>query len=442
MFIQDQGNLMGERFSGGIGNHTATAYLHAPYVRLESVSFEIPAPIKEDEGQQPQFVMPQWQDSNLDGDVSDANDRRLPVAQIAGSALQVREVRFKAELGGLTPQNIEISGFGDDGVAFLDAAVYGDDALFTQGATTSEINLPNSIDVDDEFTMEWEVSFTGPGNQTLTFTSPEIDIQLYRYRTATPGAHCHTVWDIACRGSQPLDLATATEQDIIDRVWAHFTDRDVRRVSDDAQMKYYGSWLCQAITTSELIRDADGQCTSWANLMHDALKIHGISRDIVQIVGNEAVQVTEFMVKAWTLGQPSGESPNARFPYINTPDDPLFNANLFMWLYHEVQDQIGIAGQGNANPLSLFGSHILVEGAGESLYDPSYGVLHNSLAALELGANASMAGFALTTSLDEGDIGIDLNGDGSADDVGVPVYLIGTNPGGATAQPNLIRVGP
>lgn len=52
-----------------------------------------------------------------------------------------------------------------------------------------------------------------------------------------------------------------------------------------------------------------------------------------------------------------------------------------------LKDEQGVAGQGNANPHSLFANHVVAQltvGGVTMLYDPSYGIIYSGVAALDL----------------------------------------------------------
>ena len=64
------------------------------------------------------------------------------------------------------------------------------------------------------------------------------------------------------------------------------------------------------------------------------------------------------------------------------------NAKEYAWLYANVTDLAGVAGQGNKNPASLFENHALALVNGR-YYDPSYGKDYSSPQNLE----SAMAGY-------------------------------------------------
>lgn len=94
-----------------------------------------------------------------------------------------------------------------------------------------------------------------------------------------------------------------------------------------------------------------------------------------------------------------------------------------------MSDASGIEGQGTTNPASLFGNHqVMISG---QFYDPSYGVLHATLA--DIDATAVDGYFILSIeNLDEVTYGLDLNSDGDESDLAVPTacYLFRKNPAG------------
>lgn len=90
----------------------------------------------------------------------------------------------------------------------------------------------------------------------------------------------------------------------------------------------------------------------------------------------------------------------------------------------------GIYGPGTFNPASLFGNHQVVK-IGTQYYDPTYGVVYNSLTDID---NLAIDGYykRLAVLLNEDEVGIDLNSDGDMIDQQVPtdVYMLQKNPVG------------
>ena len=220
----------------------------------------------------------------------------------------------------------------------------------------------------------------------------------------------------------------------MDAIWGEFTDRDVRRV-DGVQLTYYASYTCGNITTADLLKYGDGQCGAWAKFFIDMLKVQGIgiTNEYVIFMPNPPSGIPQdyvgFVVKNWTFVG-AGTSGHSTHPYLNIPDSLLVGATSYNWKFAEVTDAAGIPGQGNANPASLFNNHqVMING---EYYDPSYGLKHASLQAID---DDAIDGFYIGPVLhpvDEPAVNLDLNGDGDKTDLQVdtPVYLLQKNPAG------------
>src|SRR5262249_20914352 len=69
---------------------------------------------------------------------------------------------------------------------------------------------------------------------------------------------------------------------------------------------------------------------------------------------------------------------------LHTYDYDWMNVGRF----RDVQDQAGIPGQGNPDPLSIFSNHVVAQltvGGVKKLYDPSYGIIWADVKALDNG---------------------------------------------------------
>ena len=69
----------------------------------------------------------------------------------------------------------------------------------------------------------------------------------------------HTLVHLGCKNADGENTAA----NCTSKIWAEFTDRDVRRV-DGVQLTYYASYTCCNVTTASLLANGDGQCGAWA----------------------------------------------------------------------------------------------------------------------------------------------------------------------------------
>jgi len=191
--------------------------------------------------------------------------------------------------------------------------------------------------------------------------------------------HFHTLFDISCRygkGYSDLEMASG--------VWGHFASRQVKR-ADGQPLKYYGQWSGGnlAAKTSELIMLKDGECTAWARIFLDVLKVHGFKEDD-NIVTVKAVGSSGFFIKEWQKIPVQGSFPNTEYPYKNVRGTPPYNSNnTYNWEYAEVTLKKSSESQNNNNPRSDFDRHRFAKIKGV-LYDASYGVSYGSPSTIQI----------------------------------------------------------
>jgi hypothetical protein len=239
-----------------------------------------------------------------------------------------------------------------------------------------------------------------------------------------------TLFDIGSRNADGETVAA----DATEKIWGEFTDRIVRKVDtssglpNGAQLSYYEDYECSNISSAALLEFEDGQCGSWARLFLDILKAQSIDQPgdfvVFRQINSYGVPDADlgFLVKNWNFSA-TGNSGNAQFEFLGIPDSPFITATSYNWLYSEVSDQAGTPGQKTANPASLFNNH-QVALIGGNYYDPSYGVKYTSLNQIDTNA---ISGYFLvddTLAVDESVVGVDLNSDGDATDIGVIVFSI------------------
>jgi hypothetical protein len=272
-----------------------------------------------------------------------------------------------------------------------------------------------------------------------------------------------------------------SETDVIDGIWAQFSDRQVKTVKvtvpetdpvtpeDEKSAGDMALWYCNKTYSTEIstttlvltpqfaegVSFGEGMCNAWVDLMLDVLAAQGIDQqnDIVILKRNGPGR---FLVKNWQFDGSGGHSDEAIASIYSSQnrDDlvaeyPLFNivsgaktfevgGTEYLWAYKDVESMAGIDGQGpNDNPLSLFLQHVVVEltvGGTTTWYDPSYGKKYtgSTKEARELDfEDTAVAGYcvAALASVREAAIQTDLDGDPDTDSI-VPsqnAYLIKEN---------------
>ena len=192
---------------------------------------------------------------------------------------------------------------------------------------------------------------------------------------------------------------------IVDAIYAEFTDRDVRRVSDGKQMTYWKDHESGA-TTSDLLRTetANGNCQSWSGLFRDTICLQGIPAKRIRILPKRTVELEaglmsreSVLVKNWLFG--SSASTITRV-CSTEPDN-----NISKIEYTHVIDlrkdlpENGTAvpgnilpGQGNLNTPSNFNGHWITSAA-DCYYDPSYGTEKVPITSPQEYENNAFSGF-------------------------------------------------
>jgi len=315
----------------------------------------------------------------------------------------------------IPPVNLYIRGFGPEGIDFPAqiATAVGD--VFTYPTTPADQPFEdNKVRYFEDFTINWEFSLdattfypagTSISAVYLTLQPPKAEGGFSGYK------YYLTVFDIACKASN----GATTDDAMIDLIWAEFTDHSVLR-ADGVPMGYYKELFSPNVTLGSLIKYADGECYTWAQLFLATLKINGFSQpnNYMNITADYSStscgSISRFLVKDWTFGTPSFDCTD--MPYVNVYAVDYYDADsAYFYDYAEVEDQIGVMGQTALNPASSFSNHQIAI-VNDKYYDASYGVLYETFDEIKYGA---ISGWSRTETSDEVGIGIDVNGDGDLD---------------------------
>jgi len=261
----------------------------------------------------------------------------------------------------------------------------------------------NEVDYMAAMGISWEFSIDG---ETTWHTAGTSENQTYVTLGNPLTTAYHTLLHIGCTNADGTSDAAACTA----AIWGEFTDCVVKRV-DGVQLTYYNDYRTVNTTTASLLANGDGQCGAWTAFLLDTRKVQGLDQagDYVQF---EPLVDTGFVVNSWNFAG-AGKSGIAAYPYLNIPKAQFILANNYDWLFAEVTDAAGVAGQGNANPASLFNNHqvALINGV---VYDASYGVTYAS----EQDIDDVIDGFYTIqqVTISETDISFDLNEDGDTTD--------------------------
>ena len=315
----------------------------------------------------------------------------------------------------IMPATLYMRGTGPEGIDFPAQTVTAVGSNFNYPETPADQAFEDDkVRYFEDFTIFWEFSFdnitwypVGTSMSTVYVTlqpaKPESGFSGFKYYL--------TVIDIACKSA---DGAT-TDDEMINLVWAEFTDHNVLR-ADGVPMGYYKELFSPNVTLGTLIKYADGECYTWAQLFLATLKMHGFSQpnNYMNITADYSPSgcgsISRFLVKDWTFGTPSNDC--ADMPYVNVYAPEYYDADTaYIYDYAEVNDEVGVMGQNAPNPASSFSNHQIAIVNGK-YYDASYGVLFETFDEIKYGA---LSGWSRAETSDEVGIGIDVNGDGDLD---------------------------
>lgn len=333
---------------------------------LKEVSFSGPKyhSILKDDGTQA-YTAPHWQDNSSppDGDAEDTGDRKWPICFTRDSKMSA-SAKFQW-IPRAPPWSILVQGDGPDYLDFwtMSATLTGNFAIIPDSECAH--SFLDAIAYWPSFVIQWSFSVDGGATWFPAGTSDNPVYVTLGDPRATP---YHTVIHLGCVNA----VNETTEVGCIAKIWADFTDRDVRRI-DNTPLLYWGVYALQnqsspdVFTTDGLLKNADGSCGAWSRFFKDLLLNQGISSAVLGCI------------------QP-----------INMPDCESIGFCVKNWDYSSgsLTDLPGIPGQGNADPLSQFSDHAVVL-IGGMIYDPSYGTVFPNLLSWE---DASLDFFVYRTN--------------------------------------------
>jgi len=362
------------------------------------------------------YAPPQWKTNEV-----------RPVAYSSDDLIKVKAtIRFVCSQ--TPPPIIWIRGKGSEGHDFEIRAIEpipaGSDYIIAYPETfSSEVLEPFKARTIESFTINWQWSMDNPfvsssviwtdlgqseNTVYITHKPPKLPLAGFRYY--------HTLFKLSCNAADGFD----NEEDIISNIWNSIKapPLDIRTAVNNIPLTYYENWIeCfdvnGATSTAALLLNHDGQCGSFTRLFLDLLKIHGIQEpfsvfnhlvirgEVTPNQGNDNVYSPDrILVKDWTIpdgfGSPlrnpiasnTGHSdqytriaiiPSVldlnQTPPVWVPDNNTFlSGNNYNWWYNEeLNDGIGVKGQSNPNPASIFSNHQIAAHDGK-YYDPSYGL--------------------------------------------------------------------
>lgn len=312
-------------------------------------------------GSCPNYATPHWLDDNLDGDADDPGDHKHPVAYTRDTHVSISDLRFVVSPADLELEDVPVVGTGPDGMLFAATGTVSGGELIVADTLTSDISLANTVTYHGTFDIDWEVALDG-----INFLSAGTSRNDLYVTYADPmGDRLESYFDISTKAAHGQD----TVEQVIDAIWAEFTDLHVENVHGKV-LAYYRGVLCASDCTvydaPGLVVFLSGQCGSWADLLMQCFRTQGIG-------GSQWVTIEpsssgwKLLVKNYDFAG-EGTSGCEDWPYrLDSPcGGPYWPGGP------ECTDADGIPGQENPNPASYFSRHFIVKINGK-YYDPSYG---------------------------------------------------------------------
>ena len=353
------------------------------------------------------FSAPQFLDADGDGAMTGANDHSYPVCYVRGATDVQVSAKFSILPAEMIVSNLLVKGVGSGGFPLrVDPAPVGVSAqLATLPPTRMSGTLQDCVDCLREMAIDWSLSFDG--GATWLSAGRSQNVLYLTWATPCSSPNLQTYFDVGCEAAKGVRGTVGVSDDqVLDRVWAKFRTKSIRRVSDNGLLTYYGFldmngnavWddgidldfndpdRCVITSASGLVKARNGQCYSWADFFLQVLRAQGLDE-----INGRASRIVEvravaprlaFAVKSW---EASGTLSSWRIASSNAG---LAGENVVRPLQNGfAQDLMGTVGQGNSpNPPSHFCNHFLAL-VGGRYYDPSYGV-GPFLTAEEHGLNA------------------------------------------------------
>jgi hypothetical protein len=347
--------------------------------KLNSVEFD-GITIKKDKGGS--YDGAEWIDSDLNGTI-ESTETKYPVAFASNGGCTVSSVKFKLEgsrVYDVPMNNIKIrfdSGWLYSYSDETNGALSGGEITATNISRTGPFHNSAEVDYQSSFEIDWDISFNGGSDWYNTIGTSENELYL-TWKTPETTETYETVLHIGCTNAS----GETDAEDIVSKIWGEFSDTHVKRKNSSNDMQYWGSIAITKgiFTTAELLLYDDGRCGAWQDFIVDVFEAQGITSIIKYHLFADTTTgtypnlniSTGFLVKNWSFSG-VGTSGNAMYPYLQS----------------ECTDELGIRGQGNDNPRSLFWDHAVIYYSG-TIYDPSYGT---TAANLSTYSNNSLSGW-------------------------------------------------
>jgi hypothetical protein len=352
---------------------TATIKLRVQHthavLRIESLAYQGHNPVDNDT--LGEFTAPEWKRGRVPAGFPVSYARKTKVAfeaeftvTTAPCRTEAVDVRAKATFG-----KAKLTWEGTVNVNPGDATV--------KLVLTSKQKLADRVDAFDANDITWDFK---PANAAWAAAGASRNTLYVTLASPTGGVTNHwTPLDISCRAG----AGSNGEDKLVKKSFERFkasvgAGNGIPRQRDGVLLSYYlngantgNIFSCAALLAAG---DGSGRCGSWAKLMVNMHKQHGIASS--KVVGVVPRSAPVLIVKNGSfMGAGSRAAP---FTHVGTT---------------EFVKTDGIPGQNAKNPQFLFGDHALVEHK-TGIYDPSYGVGPIAKDRMRLWEDGGIAGLA------------------------------------------------
>ena len=312
------------------------------------------------------YGAPHWSDLNKDGFASEA-ERRVPLIYKRGTPPKIK--RMVVSLGNFDLDDYlnfyHVSGsYGMRGSIESEILASVDGKLIFENMS-GDFAISDTVDYIGDFKINWTLGTAFSKDYPIPTVNGN-EMYVVNAKPPDPNKLYETVVHIACTKASGL----TNPVQIVDAIWSEFSDKYVVKKNNTSCLTYWGSASCLSTNTGDLLKTEDGQCGAWSEFFIDTLRVNGIPH--VEKIYVRANYVNEsdlngelrslILIKNYSFLD--GSAPEIYAPFTHKQS--------------EIQEEYGMSGQGNPDPVSLFFNHFIVSWNRNIIFDPSYGNRFNS----------------------------------------------------------------
>ena len=272
------------------------------------------------------YPAPDWMDANMDGtsDLADANANTNksyhPIAYLSTDKLSATGV-FRPKCTKVSNTNEWIAAFDAEAAVqklriALDGGSWSSPVDFNMDGTpvmaASPFRSAPEVVYEEEKRLLWSIGFgsEAASDAALTWHQSASQHEFYLTYKAKVSSF-ETVFHRSCLYAN----GATTDVDVVEGVWSGFTGLDVCR-KDGTPLTYYKSYLTENVYAGQLLKDTDGQCASWSELLKLSIEIQGLSTKEIKVSPVKSLLANGFIVKTWVFAS-QGHSGLADYPFVN-----------------------------------------------------------------------------------------------------------------------------